>query len=118
MGIQDLSDDLVLVELPHNTLRIAEELNALNDLINSRDNCDVIIDFFKVEVITSSNISNLLILRELLSNRGRQLVLSSVRTVTKCIFTVAGIRDIFEFAEDKPAAISAVRAASGAKSAT
>ncbi|UCG46049.1 MAG: hypothetical protein JSU94_11160 [Phycisphaerales bacterium] len=118
MGIQDLSDDLVLVELPHNTLRIAEELNALNDIINTRDNCDVIIDFFKVEVITSSNISNLLILHDLLSKRGRQLVLSSVRTVTKCIFTVAGIRDLFEFADDKPAAISTVRARAGAKSPT
>jgi anti-anti-sigma regulatory factor len=111
MGIQNLSEDLLLVDLPHNPLMIVDELKAVNDIISTDDNCDVVVDFFKVEVITSSSISNLLILRNLLTEHGRRLILFNVRTVTKCIFVVAGLKEMFDFAEDKSAALSTVKTA-------
>jgi anti-anti-sigma factor len=111
MGIQNLSEseDVVLVELPFKEPQIVEELKAVNEFVSGKPNLDIIIDFSKVEVMTSSSIGNLIILRNLLHERGRRLILSNMATVTKCIFVVAGLKDIFEFVDDKSAAFAAVQ---------
>lgn len=108
MGIQSLSEDVLVVELPSKEPNIADELKAINETVSNKGDCDVIIDFSQVEIITSSSISNLLILRNLMSEHGRRLILCNVAVVTKCIFTVAGLNDIFEFVNDQPAALAAV----------
>ena len=109
MAIQNISEDVLLVELPFKELQIADELKAVNERISDNTNFDVIIDFSKVEIITSSGIGNLIILRNLLHRQGRQLILCNVAPVTKCIFVVAGLKDVFDFAGDKSAALSAVQ---------
>jgi anti-anti-sigma factor len=108
MGIQSLSEDVLGVELPSKEPDIADELKAVNETVSSKPDCDVIIDFSVVEVMTSSSISNLLILRNLVYEHGRRLILCNVAVVTKCIFTVAGLNDVFEFANDQPTALAAV----------
>jgi len=109
MGIQNLSEDVVLVELPFKEPQIADELKAINEIASSKPDLEVIIDFSKVEIITSSSIGNLIILRNLLHERGRRLMLCNVAPMTKCIFVVAGLKDIFEFVDDKSAALAAVQ---------
>ncbi|MBN2180280.1 MAG: anti-sigma factor antagonist [Sedimentisphaerales bacterium] len=109
MGIQNLMENTVYLELPADGIRMSDELKALNDTVSDRDDCDVIIDFSRVEIINSSNISNLLILRGLLQNRGRKLILCGVSTITKCIFVVAGLAEVFVFIDDKSAALEAVK---------
>ena len=74
---------------------------------------DVVIDFSIVEVLSSSSLSNLLILRGMLEERGRSLVLCNVSVITKCIFRVAGLDEVFDFADDKPTAVAAVHATAG-----
>jgi anti-anti-sigma factor len=111
MGIQNISEDVILVELPADNHKIAEELKAVNETISKKSHCNIIIDFTRVEIITSSNISNLLILRNLLEDTGHQLILSNVATMTKCIFVVAGLSKTFVFVEDKSAALEAVKKA-------
>ena len=106
MAIEKLSEDLLLVELPSGGSKIAEELNAVNEMVSDKCTCNVIIDFFRVELFNSWNISTLLALRSLLQDSGRQLVLCNVRMVTRCIFTVAGLRKVFEFADSKEAAFA------------
>jgi len=109
MGILNLSEDVIIAELPSEGLEIADELKAVNETISNECNCDVIIDFSKVEIINSSNISNLLILRSMLHEHGRQLILCNVAMVTKCIFIVAGLDEIFVFADDKSSALAAMQ---------
>jgi anti-anti-sigma regulatory factor len=111
MGIQNISEDVILVELPADNLKIAEELKTVNETISKNCHCNIIIDFTRVEIITSSNISNLLILRNLLEDAGHQLVLCNVATMTKCIFVVASLIKTFVFADDKSAALDAVKKA-------
>lgn len=101
MGIQTFSEDILLIDLPFKEPQIGDELKSLNEIIGAGGDCDVIVDFSKVEIITSSNISNLLALRALLREHGRQLILCSVSAPTKGIFTVAGLDAVFEFARDK-----------------
>ncbi len=109
MGIQKLPKDVILVELPHDGSQRSDELKKLNETVGNAGNCDVIIDFSLVEIVNSWNISNLLILRDLLQNSGRQLVLCGITTVTKCIFVVAGLSEVFTFADDRSAAMKMIQ---------
>lgn len=111
MAIENLSEDIILVELPAESPKAADELKAVNETISKRGDCDIIIDFCRVEIINSANISNLLILRSLLQNSGRQLILCNVAPMTKCIFVVAGLTEVFVFVEDRSAAVEAVQSA-------
>jgi anti-anti-sigma regulatory factor len=69
----------------------------------------VIIDFIGVEIINSWNISNLLLLKDMLNKAERKLVLCNVNTATKCIFVVAGLSEAFVFADDRDAALEIIR---------
>ena len=109
MAIQKLSEAVLCVELPSAGPKIAEELNTVNEMVSEKCTYNVIVDFFRVEVLNSWNISTLLALRSLLEDSGYQLVLFNVRVVTKCIFTVAGLRKVFEFAKNKEAALAALQ---------
>lgn len=109
MGIQKLSKDVILVELPHDGSKRSDELKKVNETVGSAGNCDVIVDFSLVEIVNSWNISNLLILRDLLQKAGRQLVLCNITTVTKCIFVVAGLSEVFTFADDRSAALEMIQ---------
>jgi anti-anti-sigma regulatory factor len=111
MGIQNFSEDVLFVDLPSKEPQIGSELRHLNEVINSRGDCDVVIDFFRVELITSSSISNLMILRKLLAERSRQLILCNVAIMTKYIFTVAGLDQVFDFVDDRFAALEVVKSA-------
>jgi len=108
MGIKNLTDDVLFVELPSKSPKIANQLKAVNEAVSKQSNCDVIIDFSRVEIINSANVSNLLILHNMLMGTGRRLVLCNVSTVTKCIFVVAGLNTVFNFADDKSKALATV----------
>jgi anti-anti-sigma regulatory factor len=109
MGIRELPDDVLLVELPPSGPAIANDLKAVNETISKECNKDVIIDFSRVEIVNSANISNLLILYNLLKDTGRHLIFCKVATVTKCIFVVAGLDTVFEFVDDQSAALEVIK---------
>ncbi|MFA5239551.1 MAG: STAS domain-containing protein [Phycisphaerae bacterium] len=109
MAIQKFSEDVLFVDLPAKEPQIGNELNQLNETVLAGSECDVVIDFFRVELITSASITNLLILHNLLQERKRQLVLCNVAVMTKYIFTVAGLDKVFDFVDDRFAAMSAVK---------
>ena len=108
MTIKNLSEDIVLVAVPCDGAKRAEVLNAVNDGASKKSDSHIIMDFSGVEVINSWNISNLLILQNLLEKSGYKLVLCGLATVTKCIFVVAGLSDVFTFADNKSAAMEVI----------
>ena len=109
MAIQTLSEDVIFVNLPVKEPERGDELGNVIEIIDTRDNCDVIISLTRVEIITSLNISSLMILHNLLNKQGRRLILCDVGFLTKCIFTVAGLEKHFNFADDKSAALEYLR---------
>ncbi len=111
MGIKNLSKDVLLVELPSKSPKITHDLKAVNEVVSKNGNCDVIIDFNGVEIINSANISNLLILHNMLQNSGHRLIFCNVATVTKCIFVVAGLNEVVEFVDDQSKALATVEQA-------
>ncbi|MCK4752661.1 MAG: STAS domain-containing protein [Planctomycetes bacterium] len=108
MAIQNLTDELLYLELPKGSFHIRQELEELNQRAGGTNDCDVIVDFANVEVLISVNISNLLILRKQLEEQTRKLILCNVSRMTKTIFEVSGLSEMFKFAENKDSAMQTV----------
>jgi len=100
MGIQDWSEDTILVDLSGEP-EMGNELITVTKMVRDRGDCDVVIDFSGVDIVTSSSLSNLLKLRKMLSDSGHKLVLCSVSSPTKGLFMITGLDGSFEFANDK-----------------
>ena len=108
MGIQNWSDDVVLVDLPQEP-QMGEELKTVTGMVRDRGNCDVVIDFSEVDIVTSSSLSKLLKLRKLLADCGHKLVFCNVAAATKGIFTVTGLDGVFELVDDKFVALASLQ---------
>ena len=111
MGIQNWSEDVILVDLPEEP-EIGDELATVTDMVRDRGNCDVVIDFSSVDIVTSSSLAKLLKLRKLLVDCGHRLVFCSVAPATRGIFTVTGLDGIFELVDDKFVALASLQVVS------
>lgn len=100
MGIKDWSKDTILIDLLQEP-DMKNELETALVMVRGRSNCDVVIDFSDVNIVTSSSMSSLLKLRKMLLDNGHKLILCSVSPATKGIFMVTGLDGNFEFANDK-----------------
>ncbi len=108
MGIQNWSEEIVLVDLPQEP-EMGDELKTVITTVRDRGDCDVVIDFSNVDIITSSSLSKLLKLRKMLGDCGHRLMFCSVAAATKGIFTVTGLDGIFEVAADKFVALASLQ---------
>ena len=108
MGIQNWSEDILLVDLPAEP-EMGEELKTATQMARDRGDCEVVIDFSKVDIVTSSSLSKLLRLKKLLSDCGHRLVFCNVAPATKGIFTVTGLDGIFEIVDDKFIALASLQ---------
>jgi len=115
MAIRNSSADIVTVDL-HPEPDTGTELATVASLVRLRGGCDVAVDFSSVDIVTSASLSRLLELRKLLANCGHRLVLSSLAPETRNIFEVTALDSVFEFADDKSAALAAIRGAKQPKS--
>ena len=108
MGIQNWSENIVLVDLPQEP-QIGDELTSVTEIARDRGDCDVVIDFSSVDIITSSSLSKLLKLRKLQVDCGHQLVFCNVAIATKGIFTVTGLDGVFDIVDDKFVALASLQ---------
>jgi len=111
MGIQNWSEDIILVDLPQEP-NMGDELKTVTEIVRDRGDCDMVIDFSSVDIVTSSSLSKLLKLRKLLGDCGHQLVFCNVAAATRGIFTVTGLDGIFEVADDKFVALASLQVVS------
>ncbi len=115
MGIDHSSQGILTVDLLPEPDMGTELENAAN-VVCDRGDCDVGVDFSSVDIITSSSIAKLLNWKKLLDGCGHRLVLFGLINATKQIFKLAGLDQVFDFADDKSAALSAVKHAQQVKS--
>jgi anti-anti-sigma factor len=112
VGIQDWSEDIMLVNLsrePH----LSEDLKAVTEIAGKRTECDVVVDFAEVDIITSSSLASLLKLRKLMKDNGRRLTFCGVRPSTRNIFTLTALDSVFDFADDQVIALATLQLAKG-----
>ena len=107
MAIQNYSSDIILVTLSSEP-KLRRELAGLNEILSTRGVKDVIVDFELVDILSSAAITNLLILHKLTLQAGHRLVLCSIGMGPRCIFRIAGLSEVFEFAETREAAADSI----------
>jgi len=112
MGIQQWSDDIVVVDLSDDP-QFSEDMNALLEQLEHTP-CDVVLGFSAVGFINSSNVAKLLRLRKALILAERQLVLCDVNAQVWGVFQVTGLDKIFEFTADVSTALATVQLTNGA----
>jgi anti-anti-sigma factor len=105
MSIQRWSQDMILVDLPRE-LKNQKELQTVIAMVRDRADCDVVIDFSHVDVVGGACLAGLLEVRRLLNACGHKLTLCSVAPATRGVFTIARLDDLFEFVEDRFAALA------------
>ena len=105
MGIENLAEDIIFVDLEREP-EMCNQLKEVIELLRQRRNIDVILDFARIDIITSPSLSRLLKLRRQLADAGHRLVFSDVNSFTRGAFKVTGLDGIFEIVEDKLAATS------------
>ncbi|MBN1795083.1 MAG: STAS domain-containing protein [Sedimentisphaerales bacterium] len=108
MGIQNWSDNIILVDLTQEP-DMGDELKSVTQTVRDRGDCDVVINFSDVDIVTSSSLSKLLKLRKLLTDCGHRLVFCNLAPATRGIFYVTGLQDVFEFVEDKFVALAGLQ---------
>jgi anti-anti-sigma factor len=108
MGIQNWSEDIVLVNLapePH----MGEDLQAVIETAAQKGGKDVVIDFADIDIVTSSSIAKLLKLHKTLAESDHRLIFSSVKPHTEKIFAVTGLDNVFEFVDDQFLALASLQ---------
>ena len=108
MGIQNWSENIILVDLPAEP-QLGDELKTVADIIKDRGDCDVVMDFSAIDIISSSSLSKLLKLRKQLTDSDHQLIFCNVAPATKGIFAVTGLEGIFKVADDKFVALAGLQ---------
>ena len=108
MGIQNWSDEIILVNLAKEP-QMGEELQAVTGSAAQRGDCDVVINFTDIDIVTSSSIAKLLKLRKTLVDCDRRLVFCSVDAKTRKIFTLTGLENVFEFVDDQFVALAGLQ---------
>lgn len=108
MGIQNWSEDIILVDLPQEP-QIGDELKTVTEIVRDRGDCDVVIDFSEVDIVTSSSLSKMLKLRKLLVDCGHKCIFCSVAPATRGIFMVTGLDGVFELVDDKFIALAGLQ---------
>ena len=79
---------------------LKKEIDTINEIVQGRDDCYVIINLANIEMLTSSSITSLLKLHNVLSENGRLLILCKVSLPTKGVFRTAELNSVFNFALD------------------
>jgi anti-anti-sigma factor len=109
MSIKDWSENIILAELqddPH----FSDDLNGLQELVQQRSGCHVVLDFSGVHFLNSSNIAKLLKLRKLLhGNSPGKLRLCGMKTEVWGVFLVTGLDKIFECCNDVTNALASIQ---------
>ena len=79
---------------------LRHELVTIKEIVNGRDDCNVIISLADIEILTSSTITQLLELHNSLSEHGRMLILCKVGLPVRGIFRIEGLSSVFNIAAD------------------
>ena len=109
MSVKDWSDNIILADLQDDP-QFSDDLNGLQDLVEKRNGCHVVLDFSNVTFLNSSNIAKLLKLRKLLHGSAPgKLRLCGIQTGVWGVFLVTGLDKIFDFCNDVPSGLASVQ---------
>jgi anti-anti-sigma factor len=105
----DWSDEIAIAELSDEPA-LSDELTGLIERVRTSDAVPhVVLNFSGVSYINSSNIAQLLRLRQGLAKAGRRLKLCSVSDQVWSVILVTGLDKVFSFAPDPMTALAGLQ---------
>ncbi|QNN22985.1 STAS domain-containing protein [Planctomycetales bacterium ZRK34] len=108
MTLQVWSEDILLAELADEP-GFSEELAAVDHRLETGPPRHVVLNLVEVHHINSSNISQLLRLRQRLIRADRRLRLACVPDNVWGVLLTTGLDKVFEFSSDVPTALAAMQ---------
>lgn len=106
MPIQQWSDHIWVVAL-------SDEPALSEDLLNVRDKAEtakklpsLVLDLAGVHQLNSSNLSQLLRLRKLMTDRDGRMILAQPNDIIWAVFITTGLDKVFDFTPDLPTALA------------
>jgi len=108
MAIHNWSEDVILVNLPPK-LEDEDDLQTAIDMVREKGARNVVIDFSHVDVAGGATFSRLLQLRQMLQGSGHKVVLCGLSPATKGVFSITQLDSVFEFVDDRFAALARVQ---------
>lgn len=109
MSIKDWSENIILGDLQDDPI-FSEDLNLLQEMVEKRRGCNVVLDLSGVSFLNSSNIAKLLKLRKAVQvPPAGKLRLCGINTSAWGVFLVTGLDKIFEFCDDVPSGLASVQ---------
>lgn len=106
-GIQQPGDEVLVIALPRRT-HGDDTLAIAGNLADTNPERHVIVDFSRAQVITSSMLSELMVLERQLDANDKRLILCSVPDNIMRMFTCVGLRSLFQFAADRKTALESL----------
>ncbi|MGD9109926.1 MAG: STAS domain-containing protein [Phycisphaerales bacterium] len=107
MAICDYSDNIIVIELPGEP-DLRAELDRAIEILQTGCNSDVIMNFSKVDIMTSMSLSGFLKVREVVCEAGKQMIFCNAKPITKDIFKITCFDGVFEFADTLDQAVEAL----------
>lgn len=104
MAIETYPDHIISAELPPEP-DIRREVEKIIEIVKVGTGFDVVLDFSRIDIITSLSLSGFLQLRRIVTDTGHRLIFSNVALLTKDIFKVTCFEGLFDYADDKAAAL-------------
>ena len=108
MSIENWSENVMIVQLQDDPA-FTDDLSALVEQLDSKDDVDIVLSFSAVNHLNSSNIAKLLKLRKRIVGNKRRLILCAIDTKLWGLFLVTGLDKIFEFADNVATALTSVQ---------
>lgn len=108
MPIQQWSDDIILVDLSDEP-QLSEELNELEEKLQTNTASHVLLDFGRVRVVNSSNLSQLLRIRKRVQENGKRLTLCRISDTVWSVLLITGLEKLFSFSQDLPTALASLQ---------
>ena len=109
MGIQQWSEDIIMVDLANAEPELSEELRAVCDQLEAGADCHVVINMGDTSYINSSNIAQLLMIREGVGKANRELRLTGLNVGILDVMATTGLEKVFEIVDDLPMAIASLQ---------
>ena len=109
MSIELSSDRVLLVELPGEP-EIRKELNNVIDRVQQNGDCDVVLDFSNVTILVSWSLVPLIRLKGLMDSSERRLLLCCINHMTRGIFSLTALDDIFDIVASRSDALALIQA--------
>ena len=109
MSIKEWSENIILGEMQDDP-SFSEDMNLLQEMVEQRPGCHVVLDLSNVTFLNSSNIARLLKIRKpLLAEPVGRLRLCGINTNVWGVFLVTGLDKIFEFCDDVSSGLASVQ---------